>query len=191
MMAGRVFLVLTGACQFGHGVGGFTTNFFHSYISCSREKSYYETTVACPGLLASHFRARMDLPKKTKSHLESGLNQRDRATGGFVEFTPTGSQAKKSTSGALHSTKRSSRTATLHVPLRGNVATSRRPLSGDRAAVLCFAAAPRAWIGRERHLDLCAASPNSAVLAELEVCLLAGLLVARESTKTSGVWPYR
>ena len=27
MMVGRVFLVLTGACQFGHGVGGFTTNF--------------------------------------------------------------------------------------------------------------------------------------------------------------------
>ena len=27
----------------------------------------------------------MDLPEK-KSHLESGLNQRDRATGGFVEF---------------------------------------------------------------------------------------------------------
>ena len=26
----RVFLVLTGACQFGHGVGGFTTNFIHS-----------------------------------------------------------------------------------------------------------------------------------------------------------------
>ena len=30
MMIGRVFLVLTGACQFGHGVGGFTTNFIHS-----------------------------------------------------------------------------------------------------------------------------------------------------------------
>ena len=26
VMVGRVFLVLTGACQFGHGVGGFTTN---------------------------------------------------------------------------------------------------------------------------------------------------------------------
>ena len=26
-MVGRVFLVLTGACQFGHGVGGFATNF--------------------------------------------------------------------------------------------------------------------------------------------------------------------
>ena len=25
-----VFLVLTGACQFGHGVGGFATNFIHS-----------------------------------------------------------------------------------------------------------------------------------------------------------------
>ena len=30
MMVGWVFLVLTGACQFGHGVGGFTTNFIHS-----------------------------------------------------------------------------------------------------------------------------------------------------------------
>ena len=30
MMVGRVFLVLTGACQFGDGVGGFTTNFIHS-----------------------------------------------------------------------------------------------------------------------------------------------------------------
>ena len=30
MMVGRVFLVLTGACQFGHGVGGFTTNSIHS-----------------------------------------------------------------------------------------------------------------------------------------------------------------
>ena len=30
MMVGRAFLVLTGACQFGHGVGGFTTNFIHS-----------------------------------------------------------------------------------------------------------------------------------------------------------------
>ena len=28
-MVGRVFLVLTGACQFCHGVGGFTTNFIH------------------------------------------------------------------------------------------------------------------------------------------------------------------
>ena len=37
MMVGRVFLVLTGAChlsqfQFGHGVGGFTTNFIHSEV---------------------------------------------------------------------------------------------------------------------------------------------------------------
>jgi len=32
MMAGWVFvfLVLTGACQFGHGLGGFATNFIHS-----------------------------------------------------------------------------------------------------------------------------------------------------------------
>ena len=32
MMVGRVFLVLTGACQFGQGVGGFTANFIHSEI---------------------------------------------------------------------------------------------------------------------------------------------------------------
>ena len=30
MMAGQYFLVLTGACQFGHGAGGLTTNFIHS-----------------------------------------------------------------------------------------------------------------------------------------------------------------
>ena len=32
VVVGRVFLVLvlTGACQFGHGVGGFTTNSIHS-----------------------------------------------------------------------------------------------------------------------------------------------------------------
>ena len=30
MMIGRVFLVPAGACQFGHGVGGFTTHFIHS-----------------------------------------------------------------------------------------------------------------------------------------------------------------
>ena len=30
MMVGRVFLVLTGACQFGHGLGGFATNLIHS-----------------------------------------------------------------------------------------------------------------------------------------------------------------
>ena len=35
MMVGRVFLVLTGACQFGHGAGGFTTNFIHSAISAA------------------------------------------------------------------------------------------------------------------------------------------------------------
>ena len=33
IMAGRIFLVLTGACQFGHGVGGFTTNFIHSEMT--------------------------------------------------------------------------------------------------------------------------------------------------------------
>ena len=30
------FLVLTGACQFGHGVGGFTTNFIHSSAKTKR-----------------------------------------------------------------------------------------------------------------------------------------------------------
>ena len=30
MIAGRVFLVLTGAFKFGHGLGGFTTNSIHS-----------------------------------------------------------------------------------------------------------------------------------------------------------------
>ena len=30
MMAGQFPLVLTGACQFGHGAGGFTTNCIHS-----------------------------------------------------------------------------------------------------------------------------------------------------------------
>ena len=30
MMVGWVFLVLTDACQFGHGVGEFTANFIHS-----------------------------------------------------------------------------------------------------------------------------------------------------------------
>ena len=33
MMVGRVFLVLTVACQFGHGVGGFTIKFIHSFGS--------------------------------------------------------------------------------------------------------------------------------------------------------------
>ena len=33
-------------------------------------------------ILARYFQARMDLPEK-KSHVESGLNKRDRATGGF------------------------------------------------------------------------------------------------------------
>ena len=28
MIIGQFFSVLTGACQFGHGVGGFTTNFY-------------------------------------------------------------------------------------------------------------------------------------------------------------------
>ena len=30
IMVGWVFLVLTDACQFGHGVDGFTTSFIHS-----------------------------------------------------------------------------------------------------------------------------------------------------------------
>ena len=32
MMVGRGFLVLAGAYQFGHGVGGFTTNFIILFI---------------------------------------------------------------------------------------------------------------------------------------------------------------
>ena len=36
MMVGRVILVLTGACRFGHGVGGFTTTFIHSGLSTPR-----------------------------------------------------------------------------------------------------------------------------------------------------------
>ena len=33
------FLVLTGACQFGHGVGGFATNFIHLYEYTSHTPS--------------------------------------------------------------------------------------------------------------------------------------------------------
>ena len=32
MMDGWVFLVLTGACQLGHGVGGFTAILIHSHV---------------------------------------------------------------------------------------------------------------------------------------------------------------
>ena len=35
-MVGRAFLVLMGACQFGHGVGGFATNFIHSFCPLTR-----------------------------------------------------------------------------------------------------------------------------------------------------------
>ena len=38
MMAGQFPLVLTGACQFGHGVGGFATNFIHSAAIFSPEQ---------------------------------------------------------------------------------------------------------------------------------------------------------
>ena len=31
-MVGQVFLVLAGACQFGHGVGGFATNSINSVL---------------------------------------------------------------------------------------------------------------------------------------------------------------
>ena len=34
VMVGQFFLVLTGACQFGHGLGGFTTNLIHSFGVC-------------------------------------------------------------------------------------------------------------------------------------------------------------
>ena len=43
-MVGRVFLVLTGACQSGHGVGGFTTNFIHSKFET--RKRYKHVSVA-------------------------------------------------------------------------------------------------------------------------------------------------
>ena len=33
MMAGRAFLVLTGACQFGHGLGGFTCGVYGGFYS--------------------------------------------------------------------------------------------------------------------------------------------------------------
>ena len=32
MVVGQFFLVLAGACQFGHGAGGFTANFVHPYL---------------------------------------------------------------------------------------------------------------------------------------------------------------
>ena len=38
-MAGQLFLVLTGACQFGHGAGGFATNLIHSF-----DGTIYHTT---------------------------------------------------------------------------------------------------------------------------------------------------
>jgi len=37
MMVGRVFLVLTGACQFIHGAGGFATNLIHSICTFAPE----------------------------------------------------------------------------------------------------------------------------------------------------------
>ena len=46
MMVGRVFLVLTGACQFGHGVGGFTTNFIHSLWADLRRGALWRATAA-------------------------------------------------------------------------------------------------------------------------------------------------
>ena len=50
MMVGRVFLVLTGACQFGHGVGGFTTNFIHSSLEGGRSPlETYEGRNPAPG----------------------------------------------------------------------------------------------------------------------------------------------
>ena len=53
-MVGRAFLVLTGACQFGHGVGGFTTNFVHLFSSTKepRKPSYPVTQAAA--LTAHH-----------------------------------------------------------------------------------------------------------------------------------------
>ena len=50
MMVGRVFLVLTGACQFGHGVGGFTTNFIHSRAPGKRQNTTSEVDPDTPPL---------------------------------------------------------------------------------------------------------------------------------------------
>ena len=51
MMVGRVFLVLTGACQFGHGVGGFTTNFIHSLLGfVSHQREVPKGTVVLRGV---------------------------------------------------------------------------------------------------------------------------------------------
>ena len=47
------FLVLTGACQFGHGVGGFTTNFIHSFMMpVSRGSATFRVLSARIGVLA-------------------------------------------------------------------------------------------------------------------------------------------
>ena len=48
MIIGRVFLVLAGACQFGHGVGGFATNFVHSLPGLRRDLiNYYFSNERC------------------------------------------------------------------------------------------------------------------------------------------------
>ena len=51
-------------------------------------------------MFAPHFRGRVDLPEK-KYHLESGLNQRDRATAGFGRDRSHGKPSIFSTAGAF------------------------------------------------------------------------------------------
>ena len=55
MMVGRVFvfLVLTGACQFGHGVGGFTTDFIHSSTALFLMLKPVVASPGCAGILAA------------------------------------------------------------------------------------------------------------------------------------------
>ena len=54
-------------------------------------------------VLASHFRAGMDLPKK-KCHLRFCSDRRDWTISDLVEIAPTGSQSKFSTAGATAET---------------------------------------------------------------------------------------
>ena len=52
MMVGWVFLVLIGACQFGHGVGGFTTNFIRPFVARWRGCGAHGLQFASLGSLA-------------------------------------------------------------------------------------------------------------------------------------------
>ena len=61
MMVGRVFvfLVLTGACQFGNGVGGFTTNFIHSGLCAV---AFYQMASNGLSLLFTSYTSPLPLP---------------------------------------------------------------------------------------------------------------------------------